>query len=141
LPISRDELYPLSAASIPIQLDLRKCFTVGAAWRFAATAGPIWHLDSGREYLDPSAFPNGAHLTGEVHWQLGARRTLELGYTAASFDRRTSHRIRLRYWLPSGASDAFSLALEQELTGMQQRPFATYVGILWRFTQRPPREE
>ena len=137
LPIGRDQLYPMSAASIPIQVDLRKPFQLGAYFNLALTAGPIWHLDSSREFLDPAAFLDGGHFSIAFQWRQNRRRSLTIGFDLSSFERRTSRKLGLRYWVPIASYDAFGLSFDWEMAGTEHRASQFFLGIVWRFNQRP----
>ena len=141
LPIGRDQLYPMSAASIPIQVDLRKPFQFGAHFNLALTAGPIWHLDSSREFLDPAAFLDGGHVSVVFQWRHDRRRSLAISFDVSSFDRRTSRKLGLRYWVPIASHDAFGLSFDWEMAGIEHRPAQFFFGIVWRFNKRPENQD
>lgn len=136
LPIGRDQLYPISAASIPVQLDVRKSLNLSSSVQLALYGGPIWHFPSSRDKLSEEAFPNGFHGAADVHWVLGERRTLTGGVNVADFQGRSSIRLRLRYWLPIGADDAFGVETAWELGDTENRPAEVFVAIFWRFNRR-----
>jgi len=136
LPIGRDQLYPMSAASIPVQLDVRKSLDLSAAVQLALYGGPIWHFPSSRDKLSEEAFPNGFHGAADLQWVLGERRTLTGGVDVADFQGRTAVRLRLRYWLPIGSDDAFGVEAAWELGNTENRSTEAVVSIFWRFNRR-----
>jgi hypothetical protein len=136
LPIGRDQMYPLSAASIPVRIDLRRSFRVATPLELACYGGPIWHFSSSGDALSDEAFPNGFHVAADLQWVMGERRSLTGGADFAAFHGRSSFRLRVRYWMPVGADDAFGVEAAWELGDREQRAFAGMLAIAWRFNRR-----
>jgi len=88
LPIGRDQLYPMSAASIPVQLDVRKSLDLSAAVQLALYGGPIWHFPSSRDKLSEEAFPNGFHGAADQRISRRRRSAVGAGRTPDSHRRR-----------------------------------------------------
>lgn len=130
LPIGRDEFYPYSSASFPLRLLLRRGVPVGWGLSLAGLAGGTLHLDSGREVLDPEAFPSGFSLGAALLRDGGEKG--ELAVEAESAGGRTLVRARLDWWLHLSAEQAVRLRWQQFLGGGDDRPFETGLSIAWR---------
>jgi hypothetical protein len=140
LPVGRDQLYPLSAASMPFRLAWRRDLSPGGSWRAAITGELLQHMDSAREYLEADAFASGHVLSGELGLRGGSRRGLLLCWRETRVEGRTSSLAGLWAWLPWGERHALGLAVQRELGGTAGRPFETLVTLTWRLVAAPPEE-
>jgi hypothetical protein len=140
LPVGRDQLYPLAAASMPFRLAWRRDLALGGAWRAALTGELLQHMDSAREYLEADAFASGHVLSGELGLRAGARRGFLLCWRETRVEGRTSSLAGLRAWLPWGERHALGLAVQRELGGTAGRPFGTLVTVTWRLVSAPSEE-
>ena len=131
LPIGRDQLYPFASAAFALRLALRKDFDL-AALRLSLVAGGLLHMDSTRDVLDPSAFPDGHWFTAALSWRSGARRWLNLILSDDGRESRHSTRLALQWWIPSGRLNIFGLSVVRELAGFTNRPFLTQITLTWR---------
>jgi hypothetical protein len=131
LPIGRDELYPLTAASMPVRLFLGKWVTLSGPWRTRLGLGRIWHLDSGRDLLQPGAFPSGAILDGALSWQPATRRSATLFWHEEFLDGHRSTRAGCQIWWPYAGEHALGLCWQRELAGRVDRPFASLLTLSW----------
>jgi hypothetical protein len=132
LPVGRDELYPFTAASLPVQIQWSFPVRIGSALVLRLGGGLFQQFDSGKEYLQPEAFPSGYQGNATLFWQLGERRSVEVSIHNHHLDQNQSTTVALRIWLPTSGPNAFGLAWVQELAGQAGRAFATHLSLAWR---------
>ena len=141
LPVGRDQLYPFSAASVPVRLYLRKELRLTGGWHLGLVAGRILHLDSGRDFLDPAAFPSGHDLVVDLRWQYAAGRALTWWLSEERAGDGRSTRLGCQFWIPSGSRASFVLGCQREVAGYIDRPFATQISLGWQLTGAPAKDE
>jgi hypothetical protein len=132
LPVGRDELYPLTAASMPVRANLRKVFAWGA-WSLTAGAGYVQHLDSGRSYLKSGAFPSGPASEAALTWHPHSLGVMALTWAGEDLEGHHSSRLGCQWWIPYRERHAMGLAVQREVAGAVDRPFATQVTLVWRW--------
>jgi len=141
LPIGRDQLYPLSDASMPLRLAWRRELGGGSPWRLSLTVQGLQHMDSAHDFLEPAAFPSGVIYSGAVGWRRGPHRGLELSWRESHLEGRRSALLGLQGWLPWGDRNALGIAVRRELAGSAERPFGTQVTLAWRLVSAPAPEQ
>ncbi len=134
LPVGRDELYPMSSASIPIRLDWRRPWSMGSRLAAAVRVGYEHTLSSSREKLHEEAFPSGFRYGVELSTDRLSRRGVGIEWAARELSKgRHSRRLRLTGWIPLQEGHTLELSLGRELGGKADR-YATWIlGISWRF--------
>jgi hypothetical protein len=137
LPSGRDQLYPLSAASMPLRLAWRRDLGGGSPWQLSLAVEVLQHLDSAHEFLEPAAFPSGVIYSAALGWGHGSHRRLELGWRESRLEGRRSALLGLQGWLPWGERNACGIAVQRELAGSANRPFGTQFSIAWRLISAP----
>jgi len=138
LPVGRDELYPMSAASLPLRLDWRKTFDPAGALAGAVRFGYEHTFDSGRDFLTAAAFPNGFRFGVELDLIRKSQRGMKLEWSARELEHgHHLRRLRLTGWLPLGDRNVLELHLARDLGGKADR-YATWIaGITWRLAALP----
>ena len=138
LPVGRDELYPMSAACLPLAVDWRREVTAPGGVRGAVRAGFEHTYDSGREYLSPAAFPAGFRYGVELHVGPMDGRRLTLEWLARELDDgRHVRRARATALLPLDQGHVLAVELARDLGGRDQR-YATWIaGVSWRLRALP----
>jgi hypothetical protein len=134
LPVGRDELYPLSAASLPLRLLLGKSLVTAASWQAHLAAGQIIHLDSSRQWLQPEAFPSGTVLAVRCQWRPQGPRSVSVALSLQEEllgDRRSTN-LGCQVWWPYGLQHAIGLSVQRELAGRAERSFGSLVTLSWR---------
>ena len=138
LPVGRDELYPMSAACLPLRLDWRYTFDSAGVLAGAVRIGYEHTFDSGRDYLTAAAFPGGWRYGIEVDVAGDPQRGLALDWSARELE--SGHhlrRLRLTGWLPLGDHNVLELHLARDLGGKADR-YATWIaGVTWRLAALP----
>ncbi|MFH1843069.1 MAG: hypothetical protein ABIF77_07650 [bacterium] len=137
-PIGRDELYPFSAASIPLRLSLLKQITLSPPWSLELEGGEIFHLDSAQEYLDPSAFPGGQQVMAALCWRQAGAGSAALIVREERLDGRRRARVGLQIWIPQGENDSLGLAFQKDLGGSVDRPCTSQISVAYRVAGSPP---
>ncbi len=133
LPAGTDRLYPYSSVSLPVRLDLRKVIGVGDNKQVGLTIGYLKNLDSGKDFLiAESAFPNGVHLGGILHWYRDRGKRLALAYDYHNRDGRISQLLGLEVWTAWTANGSVGLKVSRELQGTLDRPSAWYFTVSFR---------
>jgi hypothetical protein len=132
LPVGRDELYPFTAASMPLRVNLRKVWQLSSAWGATLGTGYVQHLDSGRAFLDPAAFPSGQSTVAGLTWHHGSGASLDISWRQEFLDDRRTTRLAGHCWLPYRERHALGLIVQREMAGAVHRPYATLVGLVWR---------
>lgn len=138
LPVGRDELYPMSSASLPLRLDWRRPLGRPGGLVGAVRIGYERTFDSGRDFLTADAFPGGLRYGLELGLVTKPDRGLTLAWSARELSGgHHSRRAGVSGWLPLGEGHALQLQLARELGGRNDR-YATWIaGISWRL--RSPR--
>ncbi len=132
LPIGKNELYPFSSASMPLRVALRKTLPLLRPLRLDLVAGGLLHLDTAKETLNETAFPDGSWLSAAVVWSLAARRWLSLTLRDERRENRRSTHVSLAWWIPLRFGHSFALGLSRQLSGLADRPFQTQFTLIWR---------
>ncbi len=132
LPTGSDRVYPFSAQSIPLRLQLRKPLVLGRGVQAGLLAGYLVHLDSSKDVLDTTAFPSGYQLGASLagYGQRGARWHLTWDYRNEGG--RRSQLIGVQAWRPWVADGAIGLKIAREIQGTLDRPAEWYFTISWR---------
>ncbi|MCB1182111.1 hypothetical protein KDM41_01675 [bacterium] len=132
LPSSSDRLYPVSSQSIPFRIEARKPLVLGGGWQAGLEAGYLMHGDSGRDLLDPAAFPSGYRFgaTCAFYGRPGSR--WELFWNLRNENDRASQVVGLQGWLPWTADGAVGLRFEHELAGTLDRYAEWRATLSWR---------
>lgn len=132
LPTGSDRVYPFSSTSLPLRLELKKNVAVGSGAFLGLVAGYLWHMDSGRNYLDPTAFPSGYHLGASLDLFKGRGRRFSATYDFQSRKSRRSQLAGVQLWLPWTANGSVGFKVAAELQGTLDRPAAWYFTLAWR---------
>jgi hypothetical protein len=141
LPVGREELYPFSAASMPVRLALRRPVPLADRVLLTLTAGRILHVDSGRDVFTAEAYPGGNHLGAGLVWNLADRRSVRLDYVDESFEDARSSRLALEVRLPFSGLHSLHLRGERELAGRLVRAYATWITVAWHLALPAPDSE
>jgi len=140
LPVGKNELYPFSSASMPLRVALRKELPLLRFLRMDLVAGGLLHLDTAKETLNETAFPNGIWFGVSVVWSLAPRRWLSLTLLDEQRESRRSTQVSLAWWIPLRFGHSFALGLSQHVAGLADRPFQTQFTLIWRL-QSPAQGE
>lgn len=132
LPTGSDRVYPFSSTSIPLRLALKKNLALGGHTWLGLVGGYLAAMDSGKEYLEPTAFPSGFHLGAslDVYRRRGSR--LGLTYDWRYRESRKSQIAGAQWWLPWGKDGSVGLKVAAELQGTLDRPAAWYFTLAFR---------
>ncbi len=132
LPSGVDRVYPFSATSIPLRIQLRKPFVLGNRLQAGLLAGYLIHMDSGKEVLDPDAFPSGYQLGASLarHGGRGSRWNLTWDYRNEN-DRR-SQLVGVQAWVPWTDAGAVGFKVSREIQGTLDRGAEWYFALSWR---------
>lgn len=133
LPTSGNELYPWSAGGLPVRIQLRPGWELGAGRYLWLQAGYLAHLDASGDKLTPEAFPDGFQVGAELAWYRGVGRRWQLTWDWEDRDGRVGHRVGGRAWWPWGRSGSLGLGLDYELEGPEHRPASWYFTLAFRF--------
>ncbi len=140
LPLGPDALYPFSAGSWPLRLDVRRTWRGDAPWRCALQAGVETTFDSSGDELTADAFPDGWRFAAEAAWQPETWRQVVATYEERLLDGHASRRATLAGWFPLGGGSAVGLVLARELGPRADRAATNEVSLLWRFAGLPAPE-
>jgi hypothetical protein len=132
LPVGSDKVYPFSSVSLPLRMELKKIIPLGRTTHLGFVAGYLSNMDSGGDYLTPSAFPSGYHLGSAVDLYRGRGRRFGLTYDFQDRESRQSQLAGVQWWLPWGADGSLGLKVGRELEGTLNRPAAWYFTLAWR---------
>jgi hypothetical protein len=137
LPVGRDELYPMSSASLPLWLDWRRPLDPAGPFQGAVRVGVEHTFDSGREYLTADAFPGGFRYGAEAGLRWTSGHELLLDWSARELsDGRHIRRLRLTGLVPLGDRNVLALQLSRDLGGRADR-YATWIAsVAWRLPSR-----
>ena len=132
LPTGSDILYPFSATGMPLRIALKKNLPLGPTTYLGLVGGYVAHMDSGKDYLDPFAFPDGFHLGAsfDVFRDRGSR--FQLGYDYHDRDSRRSQLAGAQVWIPWGQSGSIGFKAARELQGTLDRPAEWYFTLSFR---------
>lgn len=137
LPVGSDSLYPFSAGSWPLRLDVRRSWRLAPPWWLAVQAGGETTFDSSGEDLTPEAFPDGWRFGAEAAWQPSTWRQVKAGYEERRLGGRASRRASLAAWFPLGGGNAVGLVATRELGPRNHRAATSELSLLWRFAGLP----
>lgn len=132
LPTGSDKVYPFSSMSLPLRLEIKKSFPLGRNRYLGLVAGYLANMDSGRDYLDPTAFPNGFHLGASLDFFRGRGSRLGLTYDFQNRKSRKSQLAGIQWWFRWGETGSMGLKVARELQGTLDRPAAWYFTLAWR---------
>ncbi len=132
LPTGSDRIYPLSAQSIPLRLQVRKPVVVGESWQARALAGYLVHMDSGKDFLDSTAFPSGYRFGLSLARFGGRGRRWLLTWDYRNDNSRRSQRIGVQAWFPWTDDGAVGFQVAREIQGSLDRPAQWYFAFTWR---------
>lgn len=141
LPVGTDRLYPFASVSLPFRLALRRYFDLGARSQLAVTGTYLMNMDSGKDLLDESAFPDGGQLGLTYNWYRGRGSRLGATYDLKSLDGRKSEILGLQAWVPWTQDGSMGLKVARDLSGSQDRPALWYFTLAWRFDSPGRRPE
>lgn len=144
LPVGTDRLYPFASVSLPLRLALRRAFALRPSTRLALTGTYLMNMDSGKDLLNETAFPEGWRLGGALAWYRGRGARTALTYDLENRGGRKSQLLGVQAWLPWTADGSVGLKVARELQGTLDGPAAWYFTLAWRFDsppQRPGAEE
>ena len=98
----------------------------------AAGAVLVVHGGQGDGILDPSAYPNGRHLSLTV-----ARDALAAGWESRDRGGRREQVVSVEASVPWSGANRVGLRAEREITGSVDRAAAWSAGVFWRLEPRP----
>jgi hypothetical protein len=143
LPVGTDRLYPFASVSLPFRVALRKTFDLSVRSQLAATGTYLMNMDSGKDLLDESAFPNGWQLGLSYSWYRGRGSRLLATYDLKNLDGRKSEIVGLQSWWSWTDDGSVGVKISRDLSGSQHRPALWYFTVAWRFdspSRRPAAE-
>ncbi len=132
LPTGSDKVYPFSSMSLPLRVEVKKIYPLRRAGHLGLVAGYLSHMDSGKNYLDPTAFPSGIHLGASLDFFRGPGSRLGISYDFQDRKSRRSQLAGVQWWFPWGEGGSFGLKVARELQGTLDRPAAWYFTLGWR---------
>lgn len=133
LPIGVDRLYPFSSTSLPLRLEARKMAGLAGPLQISCDAGYLVNMDSGKEDLDPAAFPSGHRLGLGLHWYHGRGSRVQIGADLHERTGRRSVLAGMEWWVPWTPDGSLGLRVAKELAGSADRPASWYFTVAWRF--------
>jgi hypothetical protein len=133
LPLGSDALYPFSAGSWPLRIDVRRTWRRGTAWRGAIKVGAETTFDSSDDVLTADAFPSGWCFAAEAAWQPATWRQFAVAFEERRLAGHAICRATLAAWLPLGDESDVGLVLARELGIRADRAATNEVSLLWRF--------
>ena len=137
LPLGQDELYPFASTSQPMRFQLRRQARLGGRLEAGALIGLVVTLDSGRDRLQPEAYPGGTSGALDLVWRPSARRALTLALIAESGGGAHSLQPSLAWRLPAGERRELTVGLRRELADEADRPYATQAWLAWTIRSAP----
>ena len=132
LPSGSDRVYPFSSTSMPLRIELRKNLPLGRSTYLGLVAGYLSHMDSGKDFLDPSAFPSGYHLGASLDVFRGRGSRFLLSYDYHDRDSRRSQMAGAQLWLPWAENGSLGFKVAAEMQGTLDRPAAWYFTLAFR---------
>lgn len=136
LPLGRDELYPFASTSLPFRLQLRRTVRLGGRLEAGALTGLVVVLDSGRDRLQPAAYPGGTSAALDLVWRQSARHALTIALAAESGGGALALQPSLAWRLPAGGRRELTLGLRRDLAAAAaDRSYTTQAWLSW--TIRP----
>jgi len=133
LPSGSDRVYPFSSQSIPLRLQLRKPVVLRAGLQAGFKAGYLVHLDSGKDFLDATAFPSGYQLGASLAGYGGRGSSWHLTWDYRNEDGRKSQLVGVQGWIPWTDDGALGLKVAREIQGTLDGPAEWYFTLSWRF--------
>jgi hypothetical protein len=133
LPSGTDRVYPFSSQSIPLRLQLRKPVVLSHGLQAGLLAGYLVHMDSGKDFLDSSAFPSGYQLGASLARYGGRGSRWHLTWDYRNEDNRKSQLVGVQGWVPWTDDGAVGLKIAREIQGSLDRPAEWYFTLSWRF--------
>jgi hypothetical protein len=132
LPTGSDKVYPFSSTGMPLRLALKKNLPLGRTTYLGLVAGYLAHMDSGKDNLDPYAFPSGVHLgaTFDVFRDRGSRFLLSYDYH--NRESRKSQMAGAQVWIPWSEDGSIGFKAARELQGTLDRPAEWYFTLSFR---------
>ncbi len=137
LPLGRDELYPFASTSLPFRFLLRRPVRLGGTFEAAVLAGLVVVLDSGRDRLQPEAYPGGTSAALDLSWRRSARRALTLSLAAESGGGLLAVQPALAWRLPAGGRSDLTFGLRRDLADSGERSYATQAWLSWTLRSAP----
>jgi hypothetical protein len=138
LPVGRDELYPVSAAALPLRLDWRRSIPLSTRLSGAVRIGFEHTFDSGQDYLQGAAFPDGWRFGLELSTDDRQRHGVALAWSARELTQgHHQRRARLTGWLPLQENHLLELNLMRDLGGRADRYATWVIGLSWRLAGLP----
>ncbi|MHB8078956.1 MAG: hypothetical protein ACYDIE_06860 [Candidatus Krumholzibacteriia bacterium] len=138
LPLGWDELYPFASTSLPFRFQLRRPVRLGDRLEGGVLAGLVVVLDSGRDRLDPAAYPGGTSAALDVVWHQSARHALTFALAAESGGGASALQPSLAWRLPAGGRREVTFGLRRDLSGVADRAYATQVWFAWTIRSAVP---
>ncbi len=132
LPTGTDRVYPFSSQSLPFRIHLRKPVVLKGGLQAGLMVGYLAHMDSGKDFLDPFAFPSGYQFGASLasYGRRGSRWQLTWDYRKEG--NRQSQLVGVQGWLPWTADGALGLKVSREIQGTLDRPAEWYFTVSWR---------
>ena len=132
LPTGSDRVYPFSSQSLPLRVEIKKTYALGRTPHLGLVAGYLWNMDSGKNFLDPYAFPSGYHLGASLDFFRGPGSRLGFTYDFEDRQSRKSQLAGVQWWFRWGEAGSMGLKVAAELQGTLDRPAAWYFTLGWR---------
>ncbi len=132
VPLGHGRFYPFSSAGLPLRLGLTRWLALSGDWWLGAGAVLVVHGGQGDGILDPSAYPNGRHLSLTV-----ARDALAAGWESRDRGGRREQVVSVEASVPWSGANRVGLRAEREITGSVDRAAAWSAGVFWRLEPRP----
>jgi hypothetical protein len=137
LPLGRDELYPFASTSLPFRFQLRRTVRLGGRLEVGALAGLVVVLDSGRDRLQPAAYPGGTSAALDLVWRQSARHALTIALAAESGGGALACQPSLAWRLPAGGRRELTLGLRRDLAAAADRSYTTQAWLSWTIRPAP----
>jgi len=137
LPLGRDELYPFASTSLPFRCQLRRPVRLGGRLEAGALVGLVVVLDSGRDRLQPAAYPGGTSAALDLVWRQSARHALSIALAAESGGGALALQPSLAWRLPAGGRRELTLGLRRDLADAADRSYTTQAWLSWTIRPAP----
>ena len=91
------------------------------------------NMDSGKDLLNSTAFPDGWQLGAVFNWYRGRGARASLTYDLKNLDSRKSEVVGLQTWFPWTDDGSVGVKVARDLSGSEHRPALWYFSLSWRF--------
>ena len=133
LPVGTDRLYPFASVSLPFRLAARRWVDLGPRTQLGLTGTYLMNMDSGKDLLNSTAFPDGWQLGAVFNWYRGRGTRTSLTYDFKNLDSRKSEVVGLQTWFPWTDDGSVGVKVARDLSGSENRPALWYFSLSWRF--------